>query len=79
MIVDTMIKKIKNAKTETEALNISVANFGARSGAEMVKVLRNSANGADELKDKLSDKLNIQISKSNINHMFRKIIQISVV
>ena len=46
-------EKIKNAKTETEALNISVANFGARSGAEMVKVLRNSANGADELKDKL--------------------------
>ena len=28
-------------------------------------------------KDKLSDKLNIQISKSNINHMFRKIIQIA--
>lgn len=47
-------EKIKNAKTETEALNISVANFGARSGAEMVKVLRNSANGADELKDKLT-------------------------
>lgn len=46
-------ERIKNAKTETEALNISVANFGARSGAEMVKVLRNSANGADELKDKL--------------------------
>jgi len=46
-------EKIKNAKTETEALNISVANFGARSGAEMVKVLRNSANSADELKDKL--------------------------
>lgn len=47
-------EKIKNAKTETEALNISVDNFGARSGAEMVKVLRNSANGADELKDKLT-------------------------
>ena len=31
----------------------------------------------NELKDKLSDKLNIQVSKSNINHMFRKIIQIA--
>ena len=46
-------ERIKNAKTETEALGIAVETFGARSGAEMVKVLRNSSGAADELKNKL--------------------------
>lgn len=46
-------ERIKNAKTETEALGIAVETFGTRSGAEMVKVLRNSSGAADELKNKL--------------------------
>jgi len=44
---------IKNAGSETEALNKAVETFGSRNGPEMVKVLRNSANGAEEMKAKL--------------------------
>jgi len=46
-------EKIKNASSETEALNISVETFGARNGPEMVKVLRNSSNSVEEFKNKL--------------------------
>lgn len=41
-------KQIQTATTETEALQIAVETFGARSGAEMVKVLRDSSTSADE-------------------------------
>lgn len=44
---------IKNASSDTEALNIAVSTFGARNGAEMVKVLRDGADGAEEFKKKL--------------------------
>ena len=44
---------IKNAGSETEALNKAVETFGARNGPEMVKVLRNTANGAEEMEKKL--------------------------
>ena len=44
---------IKNASSETEALNIAVNTFGSRNGPEMVKALRNSADGAEEMKNKL--------------------------
>lgn len=44
---------IKNAGSETEALNIAVETFGSRNGPEMVKVLRNTANGAEEMEKKL--------------------------
>lgn len=44
---------IKNASSDTEALNIAVNTFGARNGAEMVKVLRDGASGAEEFKKKL--------------------------
>lgn len=44
---------IKNASSETEALNMAVETFGSRNGPEMVKVLRNTANGAEEMKNKL--------------------------
>lgn len=40
-------ESIKNAKSNTEALQIAVETFGARSGAEMVKVLRNGTQGAE--------------------------------
>lgn len=42
---------IKNAKTDTEALNIAVETFGTRNGAEMVKVLRDGASSADVFKN----------------------------
>lgn len=35
-------KKIQNAKTESEALQIAVSNFGAKGGAELVKVFKNN-------------------------------------
>lgn len=44
---------IKNAKTQTEALNIATNIFGTKNGAEMVKVLQSGASSADELKAKL--------------------------
>lgn len=44
---------IKNAASETEALNIAVETFGSRNGPEMVKALRNSSDGAEEMKNKL--------------------------
>lgn len=44
---------IKNASSETEALNIAVNTFGSRNGPEMVKALRNSSDGAEEMKNKL--------------------------
>lgn len=40
-------ESIKNAKSNTEALQIAVETFGARSGAEMVKVLRNGTESAE--------------------------------
>jgi len=46
-------ERIKNASTETEALNISVETFGSRNGPEMVKVLRNSSASVEEFKNKL--------------------------
>lgn len=45
--------KIKNAKSETEALKIATEVFGARAGAEMVRVLQDNGKGADELQKKL--------------------------
>lgn len=35
-------KRIQNAKTESEALQIAVNNFGAKGGAELVKVFKNN-------------------------------------
>lgn len=35
-------KRIQNAKTESEALQIAVSNFGAKGGAELVKVFKNN-------------------------------------
>lgn len=35
-------KRIQNAKTESEALQIAVSNFGAERGAELVKVFKNN-------------------------------------
>lgn len=46
-------ERIKNAKSETEALNISVETFGSRNGPEMVKVLRNSSASVEDFKNKL--------------------------
>lgn len=46
-------ESIKNAKTETEALGIATSTFGARNGAEMVRVLRNGADSADAYKTAL--------------------------
>ena len=46
---------IKNAKTQTEALNIATNIFGTKNGAEMVKVLQSGANSADDLKKKLEE------------------------
>ena len=46
---------IKNATSQTEALSIATATFGARNGAEMVKVLQSGALSADEFKNKLMD------------------------
>ena len=42
---------IKNAASDTEALNIAVETFGTRNGAEMVKVLREGATSADVFKE----------------------------
>ena len=44
---------IKNATSQTEALSIATSTFGARNGAEMVKVLQSGAVSADEFKEKL--------------------------
>ena len=44
---------IKNATSQTEALSIATATFGARNGAEMVKVLQSGALSADGFKNKL--------------------------
>lgn len=46
---------IKNATSQTEALSIATATFGARNGAEMVKVLQSGALSADEFKNKLME------------------------
>lgn len=46
-------ERIKNAGSETEALNIAVNIFGTRNGPEMVKVLRNSSSSVEEFKNKL--------------------------
>lgn len=46
-------RQIQNASSDTEALNIAVTTFGSRSGAEMVKVLREGADSADDFAQKL--------------------------
>lgn len=46
-------ESIKNARTETEALQIATEIFGTRSGAEMVRVLRSGSMSADEMASKL--------------------------
>lgn len=46
-------EKIKNAKTQTEALQIATETFGIRSGAEMLKVLQSSAEGAGNFTEAL--------------------------
>ena len=48
---EAVSKAIKNASTDTEALNIAVETFGTRNGAEMVKILRDSADSADKFKE----------------------------
>jgi TP901 family phage tail tape measure protein len=46
-------EKIKNAKTQTEALAIATDTFGTKNGAEMVKILQSGATSADAFKEKL--------------------------
>lgn len=46
-------EKIKNAKTESEALKISLETFGTRGGAEMVKVFRNNSMNIDAFTESL--------------------------
>ena len=46
---------IRNATSQTEALSIATSTFGARNGAEMVKVLQSGALSADEFKNKLME------------------------
>ena len=46
-------EKIKNAKNQTEALQIATETFGIRSGAEMLKVLQSSAEGAGNFAEAL--------------------------
>lgn len=46
-------KRIQNAKTESEALQIAVSNFGAKGGAELVKVFKN--NGLDNFISQLEN------------------------
>lgn len=46
-------KKIQNAKTESEAFQIAVSNFGAKGGAELVKVFKN--NGLDNFISQLEN------------------------
>lgn len=48
---EAVSEAIKNATTDTEALNIAVGTFGGRNGAEMVKILRDSADSADKFKE----------------------------
>ena len=48
---EAVSEAIKNASTDTEALNIAVETFGTRNGAEMVKILRDSADSADKFKE----------------------------
>lgn len=45
--------QIKNAETETEALNLAVQTFGTRSGPDMLKILRDSKFSIDDFKDSL--------------------------
>ena len=46
-------EKIRNAKTQTEALAIATETFGTKNGAEMVKILQSGATSADAFKEKL--------------------------
>lgn len=48
-------EKIRNAKSETEALQISFEVFGTRAGAEMVRVLRDNTNGIEEYTEALKN------------------------
>ena len=48
-----VVLDVKNAKTETEAMQIAVENFGSRSGAEMVRVLRTGSDSAEDLANAL--------------------------
>lgn len=48
-------EKIKNAKSETEALQLSFEVFGTRAGAEMVRVLRDNTNGIEEYTEALKN------------------------
>jgi phage-related minor tail protein len=50
---DLVAKRIQNAKTESEALQIAVSNFGAKGGAELVKVFKN--NGLDNFISQLEN------------------------
>jgi phage-related minor tail protein len=42
-------EQIKNASTESEALNIAIDTFGSRMGAEMVKIFRDGGESVDEM------------------------------
>lgn len=44
---------IKNAESDTEALNIALDTFGSKSGAEMINVFRNSAYSIDDFTNAL--------------------------
>lgn len=46
---------IKNARTNTEALQIATEAFGGRAGAEMVKVLKNGTEASEEMARALED------------------------
>lgn len=77
-------KSVKASEEQIKAINKIIAHYGSVSFFENEKLihlvnlrLEYPEASLNELKDKLSDKLNIQVSKSNINHMFRKIIQIA--
>lgn len=47
--LENAIKKIKDAKTETEAAELAIEAFGARGGAKMAKGIRDGTIAVDEL------------------------------
>lgn len=59
-------EKIRNASNQTEALQIATETFGQRSGAEMVKVLKESATQTEEFNQALAN-ANGTIQKTDEN------------
>lgn len=47
--LQNVVDRIKNASTESEALQISFETFGSRGGAEMVKAIRSTTGGLDDM------------------------------